>query len=48
MSVHGDASGGKSYLHAAGVDVQRDVLDLMGFKPHMPDVQDMDHRCFVK
>lgn len=35
-------------LHAAGVDVQRDVLDLMGFKPHMPDVRDMDNRCFVK
>ena len=33
---------------AAGVDVQRDVLDLMGFKPLMSDVQEMDHRCFVK
>lgn len=34
--------------HLAGIDVQRDVLDLMGFKPLMPDIQEMDHRCFVK
>lgn len=32
----------------AGVDIQRDVLDLMGFKPLMPQVKDMDGRCFSK
>lgn len=34
----------------AGVDIQRDVLDLMGFKPLMPQVKvkDMDRRCFSK
>ena len=33
---------------AAGVDLQKDVLDLMGFKPLMPNVQLMDKRCFSK
>lgn len=37
-----------NFACAAGVDVQRDVVDLMGFKPLMSDVQEMDHRCFVK
>ena len=32
----------------AGVDIQKDVLDLMGFKPLMPQVKDMDRRCFSK
>lgn len=33
---------------APGVDVQKGVLDLMGFKPLMPQVKDMDRRCFSK
>jgi len=32
----------------AGVDIQKDVLDLMGFKPLMPQVKNMDRRCFSK
>ena len=35
-------------LACAGVDLQKDVLDLMGFRPLMPRVKDMDHRCFNK
>ena len=31
---------------SAGVDLQKDVLDLMGFKPLAPNVQLMDSRCF--
>lgn len=38
----------KSTSAAAGIDMQKDVLDLMGFKPLMSDVREMDHRCFVK
>lgn len=33
---------------APGVDLQKDVLNLMGFKPIMPHVKDMDRRCFSK
>ena len=32
----------------AGVDVEKDVVDLMGFKPLMPEVKTMDSRCFSK
>lgn len=32
----------------AGVDVEKDVLGLMGFKPLMPEVKTMDSRCFSK
>jgi len=31
---------------APGIDVQRDVLDLMGFAPHMGEVAQMDPRLF--
>jgi len=47
-SVWYSMRGGEVNVCNAGVDIQKDVLDLMGFKPLMPQVKDMDRRCFSK